>query len=145
MLANQYFMTERYLEACELYKKVLSVNSSNSIVKKKLLSCFVLTGKLSEAMDIFTQLILKDFEILLENEDGLYGTPCIKMISELESCNSDLSETDKIFTLGVLWMYCDINTAKSYFDQLILIIPNDNKLQTVIKLINHLITLKKEK
>jgi tetratricopeptide (TPR) repeat protein len=137
MLANQYFIAERFKDACEKYKEVLKVNPTNTQVKKKLILCYIQIGKVQDAFELFLEIITTNINTIIENEKNIYNQPCKKMIYELEHLPSDLNETDKMLVLGMLWMYCDINQAIQYFRKLITENPNDLIFKKVLnKLLN---------
>ncbi len=140
MLANQYFIVERFEDAYQQFEEVLKVNPSNNLVKKRLILCYIYLGKVEQAFELFTDVITTNINTLIENEIDVYDQPCKKMIHKLQNLSSDITGTDKLIQLGILWMYCNVNTSKIYFEQLINKIPNDKKLTTILPIINHFIS-----
>jgi tetratricopeptide (TPR) repeat protein len=140
MLANQYFIAERFRDACEQYKEVLNVNPTNSQVKKKLILCYIQIGNLSSALKLFMELISTSINTIIENEINIYNQPCKKMIHMLENMPSSIAEEDKMLILGILWMYCDVNISKKYFKKLNYTIPNDQNIITILTILNHSIS-----
>lgn len=140
MLANQYFIVERFEDAYQQFEEVLKVNPSNVLVKKRLILCYIYLGKVEQAFELFTEVLTTNINILIENEIDVYDQPCKRMIHKLQNLSSDITDTDKLTQLGILWMYCNVNTSKIYFEQLINKIPNDKKLTTILTIINHFIS-----
>jgi len=140
MLANQYFIVQRFEDAYQEFEDVLKVHPSNSLVKKRLILCYLYLGKVEEAFELYTEVITSNINTIIENEINVYDQPCKKMIHKLEHLPTDFNETDKLKILGILWSYCNVKTSKIYFEQLIKIIPKDKKLATILQIINHFIS-----
>ena len=140
MLANQYFIVQRFEDAYHEFEEVLKVYPSNSLVKKRLILCYLYLGKIEEAFELYTEVISTSINTIIDNEMDVYDQPCKKMIHKLEDLSTDFNETDKLKILGILWSYCDLKTSKVYFEQLNKIIPNDKKLATTLLNINHFIS-----
>ena len=140
MLANQYFIVERFEDAYQQFEEVLKIHPSNSLVKKRLILCYIHLGKVKEAFELFTEVITSNINTLIENEIDVYDEPCKKMIHKLQNLSSDITGTDKLIQLGILWMYCNAKTSRKYFEQLKSMIPNDKKLTTILTIINHFIS-----
>ncbi len=140
MLANQYFIVNRFQDACTEFEEILDANPSNSIAKKKLVLCYIHIEEIQSAFKLFAELVTTNINILTENEISIYDKPCKKMISYLKTNPQKLVEKNKLLILGMLWTYCDINNAKIEFEKLNKILPNDPKIITILTIINHLIS-----
>jgi tetratricopeptide (TPR) repeat protein len=140
MLANQYFIVERFEDAYQIFEEVLKTNPSNSLVKKRLILCYIHLGNVKKAFQLFTELITTSINTMIENEINVYDQPCKKMIDKLENLPSDFNESDKLILLGILWFYCNVNNSKIYFEQLNEIIPNNKNLNTILQIINQFIS-----
>lgn len=140
MLANQYFIAERFQDASKEYEEVLKVNTTNNLVKKKLILCYLQIGNLSSALKLFIELISTSINTIIENEINIYNQPCKKMIHMLENMPSSIAEEDKLLILGILWMYCDVNISKYYFKKLNYTIPNDKNIITILTILNQSIS-----
>lgn len=144
MLANQYFISERYQEASYQYGEVLKKHPENYLVKKKLVLCYIKTGEIDNALKLFTELTKSNVNIIFKNEISIYPQICKDMIYEIENFNSNFTQKEKYLILGILYMYCDFKIAEEHFQKLQKMIPYNDNLFTTIKTINHFITKKKE-
>jgi len=144
MLANQYFISERFKEASYQYDEVLKLHPENHLAKKKLVLCQIKLGEIARALKLFDELIKSNIDTIFKNEICICTQICKDMIFEFESFNSNLDPKERYLILGMLWTYCDFKIAKRFFQKLYKMLPNDENLLTTIRTINHFIIKKKE-
>jgi len=137
MLGNQYFLARRYKEAASQYEKTLLVNPTNNSVKKKLVICYIQLKEIKMALQLFTNLVFNNINVLLESDPTKDDCPCQQMIYELENYPSNLTETEKSTVLGILWFYCDVYNSQKYFNKLIKIEPENLLYKKISQTINH--------
>lgn len=143
MLANHYFLTRNYQSALCEYENVLNKNSDNLLVKKRLIICYVQNGLLSNALNLFIDLLRRDSNIFVKSNGYRSYCPCRDLIFEFESKQTSGEDNYKInLSLGILWFYCDANTSLEYLIKSERLNPNKNKLNQAIKLISDTILSK---
>ena len=87
MLANQYFMMRRYLEAMEIFEKIYPKEKRNVKVIAKLIICLIYNKNVDKAFQIFIDNVSNDplifFNTALKNED----CPCTDLITNMKTDN----------------------------------------------------------
>ena len=136
MLGNQYFLARRFKDATNQFEKSLLIDPTNNNVKKKLIICYLQTNEMRMALQIFTDLISNNLEIILNSDSSRDDCPCRQMIFELENFPSKLEEVEKNTALGILWLYCDALNSQKYFYKLLKVDPNNPIYLKITDLLN---------
>ena len=133
MLGNQYFMARNYLGAATVFQNVLKEDPTNFNVTKKLIVALTQTSKFERATELFLNLIKEDINIILDTDPVRDDCPCVELAYSLEHI-SRLKERSFTTnqTLGILWLYCDINTSIKYFEKALELKPNDEKINAIL-------------
>ncbi|MBI3123298.1 MAG: tetratricopeptide repeat protein [Ignavibacteriales bacterium] len=132
MLGNQYFLTRKYHEALSELETSLKKNPTSKPIRKKLIICYVKTGKLYTALEIFEKLIVEDVYCIINTDPILDDCPCPEIIYELENASSYFDEKEKSIALGILWLYCDIKHSLNHF---ILLSLKDKRFEKIVELL----------
>ncbi|MBK8943950.1 MAG: hypothetical protein IPM32_01645 [Ignavibacteriae bacterium] len=136
MLGNQYFMARNYLGAANAFQTVLKDEPDNINATKKLIISLTQIGKFSKAFELFAEFINKNIDNILSTDPIKDDCPCAELVNNLENKSKYGSESLTIFeTLGILWLYCDINNSIDYFEKASALAPNDTKLNSVLMIL----------
>lgn len=133
MLGNQYFLTRKYYEAISELEASFFKDPSNKSIKKKLIICYLKTGKVYIALDLFEQLITEDAHFIINTDPILDNCPCPEIIYELENSFCCENEIEKEIGLGILWLYCDIKQSINHFRSLS---HKDKRFETILQILN---------
>lgn len=145
MLANHYFMTRNFYEACNLYEKLYSPISIPISVQKKLIICYIYTRQLKKALLEFYKIINTDIKAILNSSVDNEDCPCPEIIPQIQNGKIYIDEDEKDLSLGILWLYCDIIKSEYFFLQYQKHHPNDKLINQIIEIINQQITNQKIK
>lgn len=137
MLGNQYFLARRYFEAVGQFEKVLLLDSENDSAKRKLIICYIQTNEIGLALKLFSDLINKNIDIILNSDSDRDDCPCRQMIHELENYPTSLNDYEKSIVLGILWLYCDIDHSREYFNSVVKKHPDKNQIRKISQIINY--------
>lgn len=119
MLANHYFLVRNFISAKSLFEKVLCKDISNISIKKKLIICYVITGEMKRALDLFHTQIKDDIDVILKTDLKSEDCPCPDLIAQIENQTGFFkNELDHLAGLGILWLYCSIEKSIEYFNEL---------------------------
>lgn len=136
MLGNQYFMARNYLGAADVFQNVLLEEPKNLNATKKLIISLTQIGKYSKAFDLFTNFINENIDFILNTDPIKDDCPCAELVTNLETKNKFGNESiTSLETLGILWLYCDINNSIQYFEKALVLNTNDPKLNSVITIL----------
>ena len=137
MLGNQYFMARNYLGAANAFQEVLKEDPSNINARKKLIIAFTQIGKFTQAVDLFTKFISENIDSILETDPIKDDCPCPELVHNLEHLTTHGSVSFTTYeTLGVLWLYCDINKSIEYFNKALSLKPKDDIVNGILILLN---------
>lgn len=116
MLGNYYFQIRNFKSALAEFESSLSTSVENIQLKKKLIICYVQQEKLRNALKLFAEIISKDIRIISSTMLTEKDCPCPQLIYEIENgAYTFKNEFNKLVALGILWLYCEINTSFEYF------------------------------
>lgn len=132
MLGNQYFLARNFFAALLALEDALTRDPYNKSIRKKLIICYIKTGKTFEALDLFNQLINEDIYCIINTNPIIDDCPCPDIIYELETILEVKDEYEKNLALGMLWLYCDLKKSIKYFSNL----PTKRKTETILKKLN---------
>ena len=147
MLGNRYFLARNYKQAVENFEYVLSNNPTNKSVRKKIIICYLQTGDLYKAVDMFAKLIKEDIDFIINTDLKEDACPCPELIEKYGTILPyEQNSNDLKLMLGMLWLYCDVQKSKEFFDVVIKEKPEDEKLKSIVSVIeNRLKTINKDK
>lgn len=140
MLGNQFFMARNYHAAQRELEEVYSKDPSNISVMKKLVICYTQTGKIKEAIDLFSRLLNINIEFIVNTDPSLDDCPCAELIEKIEDKSHHLeSSFDHILILAIIWLYCDEKKSLEYFKKLHEMQPSNKTIQLSIERIENFI------
>ena len=96
----------------------------------------ILKNKTKLALQLFTELISNDIEVILNSDPIKDGCPCLSLINDIENNDLNLNLEERDEMLGMLWLYCDIVKSHRYFKKLMTIHPESYHYQTIVEKIN---------
>jgi tetratricopeptide (TPR) repeat protein len=142
MLGNQFFMARNYPAAQKELEEVFLKDPQNISVKKKLVICYTQTGKLKDAINLFSKLLNENIEFIINTDPELDDCPCPELIEKIGNFNhQNESSFDHLLTLAIIWLYCDENKSLEYFKKLHELEPNNLLINQSIKKIESFIRL----
>jgi len=136
MLGNQYFMARNYLGAATVFQNLLLKDPNNINARKKLIISFTQIGKYTQAVDLFSNFICDNMDSIIETDPIKDDCPCPELIHNLENITDHENGSFTTFeTLGILWLYCDINKSIEYFEKAIDLRPHDEQANAILVLL----------
>ncbi|MCB0732034.1 MAG: hypothetical protein KDC88_13475 [Ignavibacteriae bacterium] len=133
MLGNQYFMARNYMEAANTFQSVLHDEPNNLNAKKKLIISLTQVGKYSKSLDLFFDLINENIDFIVDTDPIKDDCPCAELVNNLELVTKyGTHSLTTLQTLGILWLYCDINKSVEYFEKALQVKPNDEKTNAIL-------------
>ncbi|MDP2365641.1 MAG: tetratricopeptide repeat protein, partial [Ignavibacteria bacterium] len=134
MLANQYFMVRRFLDAETAFENLLAQDPLNRSARKKMIICLVHNGKIKKALELFYSLIKEDISIITSTNLIDDDCPCPEIITKFENINEpELLYQSKLEILGMLWLYCDYYKSIQHFEKLKEFNPNEPIYSDILK------------
>jgi lipopolysaccharide biosynthesis regulator YciM len=119
MLGNQFFMARNYPAAQKEFENIMLKNHDNLSIKKKLLICYTQTGKLTEAINLFSELINENMEFVLNTDPVRDDCPCAELIEKIEKqIHPENNNYEILLVLAIIWLYCDEHKSLEYFKKL---------------------------
>lgn len=108
MLGNHFFMVRDFPSALAEFEGMLSQNSSLKKIQKKLIICYIQTGRIAKAFKLFSEIVSRDIELITNTDIKKDDCPCPEIIESF-SVSQTLNEdsADVHLALGMLWLYCD--------------------------------------
>ncbi len=141
MLGNQYFISQRYELARIIFQKNLLVFPDNPCVKKKLIICDIELGLIDEAFNLFHRLVTENPECFINKDDQIDDSPCYELIFEYETNKTELSDLTKDLTLGMLWLFINIDESIKYIKK---VEKNNYKTIKIEEILTKLTVIKKK-
>ena len=136
MLGNQYFMARNYLGAATAFQGVLEEEPDNLNAKKKLIISFTQIGRHKRAMKLFMDVIQDNIDYIMNTDPIKDDCPCGELVNSLERVTKHGEQTFTSYqTLGILWLYCDINQSVENFDKALEFMPNDENINSALILL----------
>jgi len=140
MLGNQYFMARNYTAAQIELDECLLEYPDNKNVKKKLIICYIQTGNIPKATDLFISLIKEDIEFIVKTDLIEDDCPCPELINKIEKSNDIEENTVNYYsTLGIIWLYCSIEKSLENFEKALELDINNPTINKIIFLIKNYI------
>jgi tetratricopeptide (TPR) repeat protein len=117
MLANRYFASGRYEEAQAGLEAVLRRRPGHLGARKKLVMCYVQTGRLREALDLALGLMEDAPEAFAPAGPNAEDLPCRSVLGAFAERGRSLDPGSYHAGLGVLQLFCDAEVALSELDR----------------------------
>lgn len=133
MLGNQYFMARNYLGAATVFQNVIEEDPKNINARKKLIISYTQIGKFTKAVNLFSNFISENVDRIIETDPIKDDCPCPELVHNLEHINNGRLESFTTYeTLGILWLYCDLNKSIEYFEKAIELKPEDQQANAIL-------------
>ncbi len=144
MLGNHYFLVRNFISAKSTYERILEKDPANKSIKKKLTVCYLTTGEVDNALNLFLSQIKDDIDFVINTDIHSENCPCPELISQIENEEKLFkNENEKTTALGMLWLYCSLEKSIEFFKKAEVKDPNDNRIKEINSvLINKLISNK---
>ncbi len=137
MLGNYHFLNRNYsLALSELENSFLKI-PTDICTGKKLVVCYTQTKNLKKALDLFLALLKENADCIINTKPEEEGCPCPDLVADLENGKIERSNQYELFVeLGILWLYCKIESSISYFDKANQIDSSDKRLIQIMQILN---------
>jgi tetratricopeptide (TPR) repeat protein len=136
MLGNQYFLARNYENAAKNLQFALDNDPLNKAVRKKLIICYSQTGEIQKAFNIFYNLVLEDVDCIINTDVVSDDCPCPDLVKHYGKIFPyEENSTDLKIMLGMLWLYCEVQTSLKFFKSVLNEVQNDEKLISVSSII----------
>ncbi len=132
MLGNQYFMARDYMAAERELAPCLGKNPDSKPIKRKLVICYTQLGDVSRALELFHDLIRDDIEYVINADEVLDDCPCPELLNNNEHVYLKDATDDNFLILGMLWLYCDVESSIKYFRKALDRDPNNELVKSVL-------------
>jgi len=133
MLGNQYFLTRKYALAARELESALVKDPRSKIIQRKLIICFIQTGNIERAKELFLNLVQQDITFIVESDPIIDDCPCPELVNDVEAqITSEKNSPSYLVKMGMLWLYCDIKKSIYYFTNLQKLEPNNQLAKTVL-------------
>jgi len=144
MLANHYFLNRNFISAKSIYESILKKDSSNKSIKKKLTICYITTGEVNSALNLFLAQIKDDIDFILNTDTKSEDCPCPELIAQIEEqINLYKSEIDRTSALGILWLYCSLEKSTELFKKIEAAAPIDKRYREIVSILINKLMLNK--
>lgn len=132
MLANHYFLVRNFISAKSIFESLLKKDSSNKLIRKKLIICYITTGEIEKALNLFLSQIKDDIDFLIDTDIHSEDCPCPEIISEIENQEKLFkNEIEKTAALGMLWLYCSLEKSTEYFKKAEINDPEETRFKEI--------------
>ncbi|MFZ5518921.1 MAG: tetratricopeptide repeat protein [Candidatus Zhuqueibacterota bacterium] len=133
MLGNQYFLTRKYALAARELESALVKDPRSKVIRRKLIICFIQTGNIDKAEELFLDLVQQDVSFIIESDPIIDDCPCPELVNDVEAqIAGEKNSPSYMLKLGMLWLYCDIRKSIHYFTSLQKIEPNNQMVKIVL-------------
>jgi len=139
MLGNRYFIARKFNKAIPYLEAALKESPFAAKIKKKLIICYIQTGRFEEAFKLVYEVIASEPRMILETDLYYEDCPCGELLPlwhEKERQQTNKMELYEI--LGMLYLYCDLEKAIEYFNKAKFASPHSAKLMSMIKKLRQL-------
>lgn len=138
MLGNQYFLAKKYDSAARNFKVTLLEDPQNKSVQKKLIICYIQTGNINKALDVFMELIKEDIDFVTNTDIKEDACPCPELIVKYGTLLPyENNSTDLRIILSILWLYCDAEKSYKFFKSLLDENIQKEKISQIVKIIGN--------
>lgn len=128
MLGNQYFMARNYPSALRELEPCLVSEPGNKHVKRKLIICYIQTGKVQNAFVLFKEMIKTDIDFIMNADPIKDDCPCPELVENIEIMKIE-SSLDYHISAGMLWLYCDVDKSIEHFKIAVELDPDNDEIQ----------------
>ena len=136
MLGNHYFLVRNFISAKSIYENIYKKDSTNKSIKKKLTICYVTTGEVDNALNLFLSQIKDDIDFVINTDIHSEDCPCPELISQIEDDEKLFeNEIEKNTALGILWLYCSLEKAIEFFKKAEVKNPDDHRFKEINSII----------
>jgi tetratricopeptide (TPR) repeat protein len=130
-------MARNYIDAASVFEDVLKKDPTNVNARKKLIISLTQIGKYTKAIDQFSNFICENIDEIINTDPVKDDCPCPELVQNLENLTKHGSESFTTYeTLGILWLYCDIQKSEEYFKKAAELKPNDETVHTILVIID---------
>ncbi len=139
MLGNRYFIARRFSKAIPYLEAALEESPHSVKIKKKLIICYIQTGRFEEAFKLVYEVINSEPQVILETDLYYEDCPCGELLPLWHE--KEREETNKMelyVVLGMLYLYCDIDKAIEYFNKAKFASVHSTKIMTLLKKLEQL-------
>ncbi len=134
MLGNRYFLARQFSKAIPYFEDILQRDPSADFVRKKLIICYIETGKISQAFSLFYELVRKDPHIIIDTDTYYDDCPCAELIPKWQKKENSASDSIELLEImGMLNLYCDVDKSLEYFDKAAHVAQSPSKLYSVMQ------------
>ncbi len=134
MLANSYFISRDFGKALPYFEEALLKGNASDKIKKKLIICYIVVGRIDDAFNLFFSVVNRDPMIIINTDPYWDDCPCPEMVRKWESnrdVNVESPETSLI--LGMLYLFCDVQKSISYLEKALELDNYYLKLSSVLR------------
>lgn len=135
MLGNHYYLSRNYAQAIDAFSKTFNSNFPSHILKK-LIICHITQGNIKTAKEYFLKVINDNPLIIIKTDVIDEDCPCPDIIDKLENNFHPPASLDDLISLGILWLYCDLDKSVDYFKQANRLYPNDQFILQTMHILN---------
>lgn len=137
MLGNYYFLSQNYQSACIELENALKDDPSNNSIQRKLILCYIKLGYFTDGYSLFQEVLKTNIDSIVHCYYRENPCPCLEIIKEFNDLHFDfVSEKYYYLTLGILWLYCDIDRSIFFFNKAKFDNEKDDKLEEIINRIS---------
>jgi len=137
MLGNQFFLARKYSQAAENLEIALSKNHKNKAIQRKLIICYTQIGQIEKAFENFQNLIAKDIDYIIKTDPRDNDCPCSELVFKMEKMlSTNQSSLDYHLILGMLYLYCNVQKSRQYFQSACTLDPKDIRIHSILKRLN---------
>jgi tetratricopeptide (TPR) repeat protein len=132
MLGNQYFMARDYIGAERELAPCLNISPDSKSIKRKLIICYTQIGEVSKALEMCSDLIRSDIKFIIDADEVLDDCPCPELINNNEHVYLNDASEDNYVILGILWLYCNVESSIKYLRKALDMDPHNKLLKSVL-------------
>lgn len=120
MLANQYFISERYSEAFEEYSKLPQERQNNIVIKEKMIISAALDENFKDALSMIKELLKDKFSQSNKIKIDTEVRPSIEVINKFENQTKQKQEYKDVIKMkiAILTFFSDQDKSLDYFKKL---------------------------
>lgn len=137
MLGNQYFIARNYWGAAKELEQALARDPRNKTIRRKLIVCYNQTGEIHKALNVFQSLVRDDIDFIINTDPVEDDCPCGDLVHDTEKTLFESQQSvDMLLRLGMLWLFCDENKSREYFEKALKVEQNNAAIKTVLTVFN---------
>lgn len=136
MLANHYFLIRNFNSAKSIYEKFLDSDLVDKSIKKKLIICYITTGEVNKALNLFLSQINDDLDFIINTDIKADDCPCPDLIARIENQEKLFStEMERAAALGMLWLYCSLEKSIEIFKIVETAAPEEKRYREIVSIL----------